>query len=574
MFQRALAAQRALGQPAPESWHQRALALAVDGRLVAQSATLGRELIVNYPNPSNWRDALLALRVGEPARPAGTAAAPPADPAFDLDIRRLARAADALAGERDYLEFAQALSRASLPGEAKAVLDEGVSRDMLDPSEAVVRAQLTAVTAGAARERAGLAGAAHPRPGRRRRGDDRRRRRALRQRPISARRRALSGRAWPGARRIRRWSTRGSARRWRAAATAPGPKRRCGSSPGRAPVWRLLAGLDRAPAGLTLVRRAPSTGRITGAGRAQQETSMTLYRPAMFGLLAAVAVPLRRKAAISSRLAAARAPRGERRRNKRSSSSSRRHRSGCRARKPPRSGRCSRPSRRRTGRRPPPRFRPPRRPRSSRRRASRSRRLQFQIGAGTQNQALQSQAVDAMLASGGAPATAMPTLLGARANYAIQASDWATADQMLTRYLEVDPSNVERLRQAAEVKINLQRNGDALAIYQRILQVQDAANQQPTQEVLRRTLALATDQRNAQLVQQLTQRLLERLSLRRELAERTCAAAQCGRSGCGAGARCQAPDACRGRVAPRWRLCRFRGSSQPRRPARRSEGAA
>jgi hypothetical protein len=114
-------------------------------------------LVVNYPNPSNWRDALLALRVGEPARVAGAAAAPPADPAFDLDIRRLARAADALAGERDYLEFAQALSRASLPGEAKAVLDEGVSRNMLDASEPVVRAQLTAVTAGAARERAGLA---------------------------------------------------------------------------------------------------------------------------------------------------------------------------------------------------------------------------------------------------------------------------------------------------------------------------------------------------------------------------------------------------------------------------------
>ena len=79
----------------------------MDGRLAAPSALLGRELIANYPNASNWRDALLALRVGEPARPAGTVAPPPADPALDLDIRRLARAADALAGERDYLEFAQ-----------------------------------------------------------------------------------------------------------------------------------------------------------------------------------------------------------------------------------------------------------------------------------------------------------------------------------------------------------------------------------------------------------------------------------------------------------------------------------
>lgn len=135
-------------------------------------------------------------------------------------------------------------------------------------------------------------------------------------------------------------------------------------------------------------------------------------------------------------------------------------------------------------------------------------RLQLQLGQGTQNREMQGQAVDAMLASGGAPATVMPTLLGARASFAIQNNDWATADQMLTRYLELDGGNVERLRQAAEVKIALQRNGDALAIYQRLLQVQDAANQTPTQEVINRTLALAADQRQPQLVDQLTQRLL------------------------------------------------------------------
>ena len=157
LFQRALAAQRARGQVAPESWYQRALAIAVDGRLASQSATLGRELLVHYPSAANWRDALLALRVGEPPVRAGTAPPPPADPALDLDIRRLARAANALAGERDYLEFAQALTRASQPGEAKAVLDEGVSRGALDPNEAIVRQQITAATAAAARERAGLA---------------------------------------------------------------------------------------------------------------------------------------------------------------------------------------------------------------------------------------------------------------------------------------------------------------------------------------------------------------------------------------------------------------------------------
>jgi Tfp pilus assembly protein PilF len=135
-------------------------------------------------------------------------------------------------------------------------------------------------------------------------------------------------------------------------------------------------------------------------------------------------------------------------------------------------------------------------------------RLQLQIGQGTQDRAMQQQAVDAMLASNGAPATVMATLLGARASLAIQASDWATADQMLTRYLELDGSNVERLRQAAEVKIALQRNAEALTIYQRLLQVQDTANQTPTQEVINRAIALAADQRNAALVDQLTQRLL------------------------------------------------------------------
>jgi len=135
-------------------------------------------------------------------------------------------------------------------------------------------------------------------------------------------------------------------------------------------------------------------------------------------------------------------------------------------------------------------------------------RLQFLIGGGRQDRAIQTAGVDAMLASGGAPATAMPTLLGARANFAIEARDWATADQMLTRYIEINPNETERLRQAAEVKINLQRNAEALALYQRILQVNETAGQQPTQEVLTRTLALANDQRNTQLAQQLTQRLL------------------------------------------------------------------
>ena len=46
---------------------------------------------------------------------------------------RLARAAKALAGERDYLEYAQALNPSANAAERKAVLDEGIAAKMIDP---------------------------------------------------------------------------------------------------------------------------------------------------------------------------------------------------------------------------------------------------------------------------------------------------------------------------------------------------------------------------------------------------------------------------------------------------------
>lgn len=135
-------------------------------------------------------------------------------------------------------------------------------------------------------------------------------------------------------------------------------------------------------------------------------------------------------------------------------------------------------------------------------------RLQLQIGQGTQSRDVQIQAVEAMMASGGAPESVMPTLIGARATLAIQASDWATAEQRLTQFLELQPNNTERLFQLAEVKIQLNKNNEALALYQRLLQAIEAAGQQPTEQQLRRTLDLANEQRQTQLAAQLNERLL------------------------------------------------------------------
>jgi hypothetical protein len=130
LFQRALAANAAAGRASPESWHLRGLALAYDGTrppvgnigMAPAAIGMARALVAAYPTHVNWRDALLVYRELSP------------DPALGLDILRLARASEALTGERDYMEFADALADAGQIGEAKAVVDEGVARNMVETS--------------------------------------------------------------------------------------------------------------------------------------------------------------------------------------------------------------------------------------------------------------------------------------------------------------------------------------------------------------------------------------------------------------------------------------------------------
>lgn len=147
LLARAIAAAQATGRPAPESWHLRGIALAFDSRMAAQAGAIGRALVANYPSPVNWRDALLAYRELSPA-----------DPVLALDVHRLMRASQALGGERDYVAYAEAAVTAGQIGEAKAVLDEGVTRGMVEtPRVPPALAAATSARAIAA-ERGRLAG--------------------------------------------------------------------------------------------------------------------------------------------------------------------------------------------------------------------------------------------------------------------------------------------------------------------------------------------------------------------------------------------------------------------------------
>jgi tetratricopeptide (TPR) repeat protein len=146
LLQRAIQLRQASGQAVSESWYKRGAALAADYGMAPLGVAFARGLVMAYPTPVNWRDALHVYRLANQP-----------DPALDLDIRRLLRASEALSGERDFIEFAEALGRAELAGEEKAVLEEGISRGMLSATEPIVRQMTTANNRRATTERTGLA---------------------------------------------------------------------------------------------------------------------------------------------------------------------------------------------------------------------------------------------------------------------------------------------------------------------------------------------------------------------------------------------------------------------------------
>jgi Tfp pilus assembly protein PilF len=145
LIERAIAAKKAAGQPVDETWYKYALKLSYDNKLNAQAIRFSRELVAAYPTKENWRDALLIYRDDGNLDPAGR-----------LDLLRLMRASKSLAGERDWYDYADAVNNAGFPGEAKAVLDEGVSMRMIDPKKQAFADLMRVATARLAADRASL----------------------------------------------------------------------------------------------------------------------------------------------------------------------------------------------------------------------------------------------------------------------------------------------------------------------------------------------------------------------------------------------------------------------------------
>lgn len=115
----AIKGEEAAGRKAPETWYKFAVdRLYRGGKKAAASEWLGRQMAA-YPSVQGWRATVLIYM--EQAREKGVAM----DADLQLDLFRLMRAAKAMGGEADYIEYADLAQRRGLPWEAKAVIEEG-----------------------------------------------------------------------------------------------------------------------------------------------------------------------------------------------------------------------------------------------------------------------------------------------------------------------------------------------------------------------------------------------------------------------------------------------------------------
>jgi Flp pilus assembly protein TadD len=148
LLDRAIAAKKAAGQTVDASWYRYALRIAYEGKRAPEALKITRDLIAAYPTKENWRDSLLIYR--DLANP---------DKAANIDLLRLMRATKSLTGERDWFELAEALDNGGLPGESKAVLEEGSALKMVDLNKPAFRDLLRTTSGRIAADRAGLGAA-------------------------------------------------------------------------------------------------------------------------------------------------------------------------------------------------------------------------------------------------------------------------------------------------------------------------------------------------------------------------------------------------------------------------------
>lgn len=137
----AIKAEEAAGRKAPENWYKLVVSkLYTSGEKAGAATWLDRQLAA-HPSSETWRSSLLIYL--EQLQAKGVSL----DPDQRLDVLRLMRASKAMGGESDYLSYADVAQRRGLPGEVKAVIDEGRASGKVTKTNASINQLYATATA-------------------------------------------------------------------------------------------------------------------------------------------------------------------------------------------------------------------------------------------------------------------------------------------------------------------------------------------------------------------------------------------------------------------------------------------
>jgi tetratricopeptide (TPR) repeat protein len=148
MLRKSIAEKSAGGQKVPEELYKKALATAYKAKL-PEVVDISRQWAAAYPTPGNWSDAINIYRNLHDV-----------DDATALDLLRLARATGALKSEADYDRYAYVTLTTGYPGEANAVLGEGIKAGVVDVAKSPFKEEIAVAKSKSAGEEATHEGAA------------------------------------------------------------------------------------------------------------------------------------------------------------------------------------------------------------------------------------------------------------------------------------------------------------------------------------------------------------------------------------------------------------------------------
>ncbi|WP_416908855.1 MAG: tetratricopeptide repeat protein [Polymorphobacter sp.] len=142
----AIDAKNATGEKAEESWYKRRVSMAVDSGDKSIQTDAFIDWVKAYPSPTSWRDAVLLTRDSFPGM----------DDQTLLDFSRFQAASKSMAGERDFVEYADTALGRGYPGEAKAAIDAGIAANELDPAKPLIKELKNVADSKAQADKAGL----------------------------------------------------------------------------------------------------------------------------------------------------------------------------------------------------------------------------------------------------------------------------------------------------------------------------------------------------------------------------------------------------------------------------------